>query len=215
MKLTISDELKELLPDFSIIAYTFSISNTLDKSATVDKMIDKLNEEFVNKYDQTLITKIPIINETRNAYKKLGKDPSHTRPACEALLRRVNQGKGLYRLGDAIDVGNVLSVYTGRSVCVVDSDKIQGDILIRRGVNESFEGINRGIINADKLICYTDELGIFGSPTSDTNRTSVKENTKNLLVMVLCFGTDLLKESEDKLLELYKQINTKNFERIL
>ena len=215
MKLTISEELKNLLPEFSIIAYTFSIKNPLDKSAVVDEMIDKLNKDYMNKYDQTLITKIPIINETRNAYKRLGKDPSHTRPACEALLRRVNQGKGLYRLGDAIDIGNVLSVYTGRSVCVVDSDQISGDILIRLGRNESFEGINRGIINADKLICYTDNQGIFGSPTSDTFRTSVKLDTKNLLVMVLCFGKDNLEQSEKQLLNLYKQIFTTNFERIL
>lgn len=215
MKLTISDELKKLLPDFKIIAYTFSVEDPLAKSTTVDLMIDKCNREFVNKYDHSLITKIPIIKETRDAYKALGKDPSHTRPACEALLRRVNQGKGLYRLGDAIDVGNVLSIYAGRSVCVVDSDKIDGDILIRLGSNESFEGINRGMINADKLICYTDNTGIFGSPTSDTFRTSVKEDTKNLLVMVLCFGADYVVESEQMLLELYKQIKTTNFKKIL
>ena len=61
----------------------------------------------------------------------MGKDPSHTRPACEALLRRVVKGNELYRLGDVIDLGNILSIETLRSVCVVDSDKLVGDIVIR------------------------------------------------------------------------------------
>ena len=128
----------------------------------------------------------------------MGKDPSHTRPACEALLRRVVKGNELYRLGDVIDLGNILSIETLRSVCVVDSDKLVGDIVIRLGNSyDNYEGINRGIINVTNIPVYTDEIGPFGCPTSDTLRTAVTATTKSILVMIICFD-DLEKDIDEK-----------------
>ena len=50
---------------------------------------------------QTLTTETlkqqPSIAATRQVYKALGKDPSRYRPASEALIRRLLQGKSLYQ----------------------------------------------------------------------------------------------------------------------
>ena len=34
---------------------------------------------------------------------------------------------------------------------------------------------------------YVDEVSPFGSPTSDTERTSITSSTKKILLMVICF----------------------------
>lgn len=211
MNLRISNDLKELIPTFSVIAYEINFSenyNAMQQSKLVDEYLNNIYKTYPTIYNYDEITKIPKLKLTRDGYKKMGKDPSHTRPACEALLRRVVKGNELYRLGDVIDLGNILSIETLRSVCVVDSDKLVGDIVIRLGKNsDNYEGINRGIINVTNIPVYTDEVGPFGCPTSDTLRTAVTETTKSILVMIICFDDFEKDIDEERLVQLY-QTNT-------
>lgn len=219
MNLTINNDIKELLPDFSVIAYIIEFEenyNAIVKSKVVDNYLQNLYINLPKVYNYEEITKIPKLKNTRDGYKKMGKDPSHTRPACEALLRRIVKGNQLYRLGDTIDVGNILSVETLRSVCVVDFDKLNGDVIIRLGKKEDiYEGINRGLINVTNIPVYTDDLGPFGCPTSDTLRTCVTSSTKKILVMIICFDQSEKNEDEHKLINLYQTLtNIKNIQKI-
>jgi DNA/RNA-binding domain of Phe-tRNA-synthetase-like protein len=219
MNLTINSDIKELIPSFSVIAYEITFDddfNALTKSELVDKYLEKMYLEYPSLYNYELITQIPKLKNTRDGYKKMGKDPSHTRPACEALLRRIVKGNKLYRLGDVIDVGNILSVLTLRSVCVVDLDKIVGDVVIRLGTKEDiYEGINRGLINVTNIPVYTDNVGPFGCPTSDTLRTCVTNTTKKVLVMIICFDESEKDVDEKSLINLYQTLTkVKNIRKI-
>ena len=210
MKLTISKKLQEKLPLFNIIAYTMDIDNQITEEVTL--LLEKTINDYQNICDLKDIVNYGKIKNARDGYKKLGKDPSHTRLACEALLRRVIKGIQLYSLGDLIDLGNILSVESKRSVCVVDAAKVQGDVTIRIGEDgEYVDAINRGLINAFNLPVYVDDQGIFGSPTSDTIRTSVTESTKQILVMIICFSAKDKNIDEQRLLDLYiNYANAKN-----
>ena len=219
MNLRISNDLKELIPTFSVIAYKIDFDekfNAMQQSKLVDEYLSNIYKTYPTIYNYDEITKIPKLKLTRDGYKKMGKDPSHTRPACEALLRRVVKGNELYRLGDVIDLGNILSIETLRSVCVVDSDKLVGDIVIRLGKSsDNYEGINRGIINVTNIPVYTDEMGPFWCQTSDTLRTAVTATTKSILVMIICFD-DFEKDIDEKRLVQLYQTNTliKNITKI-
>ncbi len=206
MKINIDDNLLNKLPEFSVIAYLMDVEN--NKTILVENILDNLKSDILIEE----VTSNLKIKETRDGYKKLGKDPSHTRPACEALLRRVIKGIKLYSLGDLIDLGNILSVETKRSVCVVDADKVQGNVTIRVGYEgEHVDAINRGLINAFNLPVYVDDEGIFGSPTSDTLRTSVTNTTKRILVMIICFSNQEKEQDEQLLKDLYvNYANAKN-----
>lgn len=219
MNCRISNDLKNLLPNFSVIAYEIDFESDFDamnKSKEVDEYLEKLYTLVSSKYNYDEITKIPKLKQTRDGYKKMGKDPSHTRPACEALLRRVVKGNNLYRLGDVIDLGNILSIETLRSVCVVDKDKLINDVVIRLGTKEDiYEGINRGLINVTNIPVYTDEIGPFGCPTSDTLRTCVTSSTKSILVMIICFDEIEKDVDEQKLISLYQTFTKiKNIRKI-
>ena len=219
MNLKINDDILELIPMFDVIAYVIEYDhdyNALIKSKEVDEYLEKMYIEYPNIYNYEEITKISKLKATRDGYKKMGKDPSHTRPACEALLRRIVKGSNLYRLGDVIDVGNILSIETLRSVCVVDLDKLNGDVVIRLGKKEDiYEGINRGLINVTNIPVYTDQNGPFGCPTSDTLRTCVTSSTKKILVMIICFDDSEKEIDEQKLISLYQTLTKiKNIEKI-
>jgi len=126
---------------------------------------------------------------TRRAYKALGKDPARYRPAAEALLRRIAQKKGLYRAGPLVDSGNLVSLMTGFSIGTYDRDRLAPPVTFRRGrTGESYEGIGRGPLNLEGLPVFADEDGAFGSPTSDSARTSVAAATRRFLMVLIGFA---------------------------
>lgn len=219
MKLTISKTLKEKLPQFCVIGYTFEIlekNDEINLSPDITDFFDKIKNKYQKIYTLEDVVKIKRIKDTRDGYKTLGKDPSHTRAACEALLRRIIKNGNIYRLGDVIDFGNLLSLYFLKSVCVIDADKIVGDINIRIGTkDDEYYGINRGAINVADIPVYTDNVSPFGNPTSDTLRTAITSDTKNVCLMLINFSKDELEQDEQELVMLLKKyLKIKNLTKI-
>lgn len=204
MKISIDRSILNKLPDFNIIA--FSMDVIFENSDSIDCLISKFEEQIMEEYSMEDILDIPLIKEARDGYKKLGKDPSRYRLACESLLRRLVKGNKLYRINNLVDTGNVLSIVAKRSVAVLDYDKIVGDILIRKGnANDDYEGIGRGKINVENIPLYEDELGPFGSTTSDTTRTMITSNTKKILLFIVCFSFNEIEVNEKIAIELFEK----------
>ena len=85
-----------------------------------------------------------------------------------------------------MDLLNLVSVSTGFSIGGYDSDKIVGEIAFGIGQKgEPYEGIRRGTLNIDEMPVFRDEIGAFGTSTSDSLRTSVTENTKRFLMVIV------------------------------
>jgi DNA/RNA-binding domain of Phe-tRNA-synthetase-like protein len=135
------------------------------------------------------ISEIPAISSTRKAYRAIGKDPARYRPSSEALLRRVVKGYGLYHVNNVVDIVNLVSLVTGFSIGGYDFEKIQGPTFLSVGKNNDiYEGIGRGELNIEGLPVLRDQLGAFGSPTSDSQRTSVENGTRKFLMVIFGFG---------------------------
>lgn len=192
-RIVISNLLKEKL-DFNIGVILFN-ANVFNNQA-LDKVINDLEKEIKNNYDLKDVLDISNIKSGRDAYKILRKDPSRYRLAVESLYRRVVKGNSLYRINNVVDIGNVLSLKTQYSTAVLDYEKIVGDIIIRIGKDELYEGIGRGMINVENIPIYCDDIGPFGSTTSDTKRTMITDDTKKILVFIVSFNgkKDLLKD---------------------
>ena len=217
MKLSISNTLQDQLPYFFISAYTFTLMQPgiEKKSDVITGLFQQLAEIYRAKYKLEDVVNIPRIKHIRDGYKRLKKDPSHTRPACEALLRRILKYGEIYRLGDAIDIGNYISLLLMKSVCMVDADAIQGDIFIRMGTKEDYyEGIHRGVLNVENLPLYEDEISAFGNPTSDTLRTAITSNTKHILVMLIHFDDEIAQDEKQMEHILNTYLNIQNLTKI-
>lgn len=135
------------------------------------------------------VAELPAVAATRRAYKALGKDPARYRPSAEALLRRVAQGKGLYRINTVVDTNNLVSLETGFSIGAYDAARIEPPALLRPGrPDEPYEAVGRGPLNIAGLPVLADRAGAFGSPTSDSTRTMITAETQSLLMVVFGFG---------------------------
>ena len=185
MKVIVSDEIKSVCPKFVGAMLVADVVNT----PYSEELWAEINEAYKN-CKATLTTEtlkeIPGIAATRRVYRVCGKDPSRYRPASEALIRRILQGKTLYQIDTLVDLINLASIFFGYSIGAFDADKFVGDTLTlgigREG--EPYEGIGRGMINIAGLPIYRDTQGGVGTPTSDNERTKIDINTRHLLVLI-------------------------------
>jgi len=121
----------------------------------------------------------------RTMYKKVGLDPTKTRPSSEALLRRVRKGDTIPRINSAVDVINWCSLEFQLPYGLYDSSKVSGPVMMRIGAEgEKYAGIRKDDVNVGGRITVADNMGAFGNPTSDSARTMVTPATSELLVIV-------------------------------
>lgn len=134
-------------------------------------------------------SQIEGLGEARRLYKSFGQDPSRHRPSSEALVRRVLNNKGLYRLNNAVDTCNLASLTFLLPIGMYDLDLVQGDVVLRTGrAGEEYPGIRKGPVHLQDRLALFDEQGGFGSPTSDSARTCVTESTRRILAVIMATG---------------------------
>lgn len=130
---------------------------------------------------------LPGVAETRGMFHRLGVDPTKSRPASEALLRRVLQGKGLPRILPAVDVCNLASLEHQLPLGLYDRAHVKSALYARLGRGgEGYEGIRKSHVGLSGRPLLADDEGAFGAPTSDSARTQVTESTRALLTVIFC-----------------------------
>lgn len=176
-----------------------------------DNKIKSLSDDIIKSIKAALTIKTvsnkPTIKATKEAYRKLGKDPSRYRPSAEALTRRVVNGKGLFWINNIVDILNLISLESGFSIGGYDVSKIKGEATFGVGSkDEPYQAIGRGELNIENLPLFRDEMGPFGSPTSDSLRTMVTDRTTKFLMIIIDFnGDEMLKKTMKRSVELYQQ----------
>src|SRR2546427_10981637 len=58
------------------------------------------------------VAELAPVHAVRAVFRGWGVEPARYRPSAEALLRRVVQGKGLYRVSNVVDINNLGSIET-------------------------------------------------------------------------------------------------------
>jgi DNA/RNA-binding domain of Phe-tRNA-synthetase-like protein len=125
------------------------------------------------------------ISAVRTMYKRVGIDPTKTRPSSEALLRRVRKGESLPRINSMVDVCNWCSFEFQLPYGLYDAAQILGDVELRLGRDgESYPGIRKDAVHVAGRITLADAQGPFGNPTSDSARTMVTTATTRALLVV-------------------------------
>ena len=185
MKIIVSKEIEQVCPTFVGACVEANVINT-PYSEALWQEIDALCEQYRQTLTTETLKEMSSIAATRSVYKACGKDPSRYRPASEALIRRMLQGKTLYQIDTLVDLINLASIAYGYSIGGFDADKFVGDTLTlgvgREG--EPYEGIGRGMLNIAGLPVYRDAEGGVGTPTSDHERTKIDIHTTHLLTLI-------------------------------
>ena len=217
MKVEIDNKLKENCNvNLGCIFYNTSVKK--DNSELWEYIDNNIISNIQKVFTLDNLTEQVNIKASRQAYKKLGKAPSRYRVSSEALIRRILQGKSLYTINSVVDTNNLISIETGYSVGSYDLENIKGNINFRIGRDgEEYQGIGKEMINIENLPVFSDDIGAYGSPTSDSTRAMITEKSKNILTVLISFNGNNGLEEAIKLAENYllKYANAENIKSII
>lgn len=189
MDITIDAALRRCWPEVRLGALTFSVEVGAEAPGLAGRMETCL-PSLRARMEETPFAAWPNLEESRAAFRACGKDPGRYRVSSEALLRRVRQGKELYRINSVVDVNNYLSLRSGFSLGSYDRDRLEEPLVLRCGRDgESYEGIGKGSVNLAGLPLLADVRGPVGSPCSDSPRAMITEATRRCLCLIYGFSS--------------------------
>ena len=152
-----------------------------DLAALLDQVCDRQRAQWT----QETLAEAPFTRAVRAMFRSWGMDPSKYRPSSEALLRRVVQGKGLYRVSNVVDIGNLGSIESGWPFGCYDRSRISPPIALRHGApGESYQGIGKQTWHLEGRPVLADTAGPFGSPISDSTRSMITESARDILIVI-------------------------------
>lgn len=184
MKFFVEPELQNVLR-VGVIIFNDMITPD-DSGDAIWQLFSSLSDALHREYAGRTVAEVPGVQDARMFYRAVGIDPTKTRPSSEALLRRSIKGKGVYRIHPLVDLLNYVSLKQLLPVGLYDLSKIDGGaISIRMGASEwGFDGIRKARVNVSGRMCVVDNSGPFGSPTSDSLRTSIEGEVPGALVLL-------------------------------
>jgi DNA/RNA-binding domain of Phe-tRNA-synthetase-like protein len=186
--ISVSEELKEKVPQIKLASIECDVI-LQQKNEGLWEAVEQKVAELAGILQIDEISTIPAIAASRKAYKACGKDPARYRLSAEALLRRVVNRNEIYQINNVVDLLNLVSISTGFSIGGYDACKISGEVVFGIGrAAEPYTGIGRGELNIEGMPVFRDEKGAFGTPTSDSERTSVSLETKRFLMIIVDYA---------------------------
>jgi DNA/RNA-binding domain of Phe-tRNA-synthetase-like protein len=143
-------------------------------------------DEVIATVSSAVVAEPPAdVQTVRDMYRRVGLDPTKTRPSNEALLRRVRRGDAFPRVNALVDAVNVCSLECQLPYGVYDRGAIEGPITLRLGRDgEAYDGIRKDTVHVAGRVTVADARGPFGNPTSDSARAMVTTATREALVVV-------------------------------
>ncbi|MGW2015017.1 B3/B4 domain-containing protein [Streptomyces sp. NPDC001927] len=145
LTLTVSDEVRALVPGFTHLAVEAHGLVNGPSDATSAALLDDAARRLAERLAGQAPDKDPHIAAWRAAYAAFGAKPSRTRNSAEALAKRALADGGLPRINRLVDAYNAISVAHLIPAGGEDLDRIQGSMrLVRAGGDEPFVTVAGG-----------------------------------------------------------------------
>jgi len=187
INLSVSEIIKEKIRGIKFGILQIKQVQVIKNDPHLEKDLSGLTIELKSKFADRMPSDDPVVGHVRRMYRRIGWEPTQYRPSSEALVRRLLKDKGLYRINNLVDYGNLVSARFHLSMGLYDINKIDGNPVFDVGSEgESYQGISKDKIRAEGKLILRDDTGIFGNPTADSLRTSITEDTHSVLAIFFC-----------------------------
>ena len=185
MRLQLDDSLKTRIPGVTFGMVTIQGVTVHERDERLWQQVEMVSRQQARDFVLDRLGEYEQIAAVRGLQKSFGFDPTRYRPSSEALLRRVLKGSGLHQINSAVDVNNLCSLEFLLPMCIYDLRHVQGQVVVRVGEpGEEYPGIGRQVFQIVNKVIIADEQGVMGSTVSDSERTKVTTETKNILLAI-------------------------------
>lgn len=201
MRLIVARSLQERFPGLGAHLIEIGGLRVGPRDERLDAFADELMKGFRESLSLETLRDEPTIRAYRDFYWRVGIDPTKIRPASEALLRRILQGKDFPRINNLVDAYNLASMRSRVAIAAFDRTRLNGDLTMRPArVGESFHGIGMeapAVLRGVEVVVEDDDRLVAIYPYRDSDDTKVTIGTARAMFMT-CGVPGVL---EEKLVE--------------
>jgi DNA/RNA-binding domain of Phe-tRNA-synthetase-like protein len=185
LEIYIHHSLLETIPNFKAGIINYRDIEVGPSPQMLKGRLQLFQESIYFDLQEKELTDFTGIKEWRETFKATGTNPSRYRPSVEALYRRIKKQNYLTSIHSAIDLNNFFSLKYEVPIGIYDLSQLQGDVTIKIGSpGEEYSGLNGRINSMEHMITSVDNIGAFGSPFVDSERTKVTEQTKHAFQII-------------------------------
>jgi len=182
------DEVNSRFPDLKVLTSRVKDVQVQKSSESLADFKDQVISQVREKRDLDELKDVSIFRKYRDFFWDLGIDPTKTRPASEALIRRILQGKEIPTINTLVDAYNLASIKSEIPLAAFDHKNLDGELKLRfseRG--EVFRGIGMDDpkeLSGDELVVSDSEKIVAIYPYRDSEETKITTGTDDVLLMV-------------------------------
>jgi len=188
LSLKIDSELKIHFPELTALTLDIDGVNIRKKAPELENFKLEVMRHIRNEYTLDSVKDLPTFRAYRTFFWSIGIDPTKTRPAAEALTRRILAGKTLPCINTLVDTYNLASIKTRIAIATFDADKLDGKLLMRfakEGEQILGIGMEKPLILKGREIIISDQENLIAVyPHRDADNTKVTEKTENVSIVV-------------------------------
>ncbi|MDD1723779.1 MAG: hypothetical protein LUQ07_01470 [Methanospirillum sp.] len=194
----IHDDILTSFPGLSVAEGDIGPLAIEEKNPRLEILKSEIITAIRERYTLEQVKNEPLFRAYRDFFWSVGIDPTKTRPASEALVRRILAGKMLPSINTAVDAYNLASIRTGVPIGAFDAGLLQGNLTMRFAQDgEEFLGIGMQkphILHKNQVI-LTDEREIIAVyPYRDSDSTKITGATKTIHI-VACGVPNVTRET--------------------
>ena len=186
--LKIDSEVRAGYPGLDVLTCRLANVAVEKKNLELEKFKEELIKEVKGKYTLDSLKDAPTFRAYRDFFWRVGIDPTKTRPAAEALIRRILRDNPIPNINTIVDAYNLASIKTEIALAAFDIQELEGDLVMRfarRGENFLGIGMEKPIeLEGGEVVISDDQKLVAIYPHRDADRSKVTEKTRNILLLV-------------------------------
>ena len=188
-KIEIAADVTQKFPDLRVLSREVRGVKISDVDAQLEEFKEEVCADVKRRFTLESLKDEPVFRAYRDFFWRIGIDPTKTRPAAEALIRRVLGGRSLPRINTAVDAYNLASMKTCTALAAFDAGKLEGQLHMRfaRQGEEFFGiGMDKPVTTAGGEVVMADAarlVAIYPHRDADYSRLTLQTNN---MVLVSC-----------------------------
>jgi DNA/RNA-binding domain of Phe-tRNA-synthetase-like protein len=203
MLLEVEKTLENKFSNLSALVMRLEGAKVRLENPELEKFKGEVIERIKSRWVLEQLREYPVFRAYRDFFWRIGVDPTKTRPASEALIRRVLRERSLPRINTFVDAYNLASMEAIVPLAAFDMAWLSGDLLMREAIlGEKFLGIGMKkpvILEGGEVVVEDGEKLIAIYPYRDAEAAKITVNTEDVLMLVCGVpnvSSDILNQAE-------------------
>ena len=187
MDLEIDEEVRAHFPDLRLVCLQIRGMQVGTNSDKITKLFENVASEILNSLNIDTVKDKEDFRAYRDFFWKIGVDPTKTRPAAEALVRRILKRLSIPRINDFVDAYNIASVESSVPIAAFDLEPLEDRLILRFSrEGELFIGIGMNdpkVLDQGRIVISSGEGIVAIYPYRDAEGSKITPETEDAIII--------------------------------